>query len=229
MINQLDWDSNFFELQIAECVIDNQSVINVEKTYDLIYVFCNSDKDISLTGYSESYKENKIVYFKNDLVKNQFVSDTILSFSKTNFSREQLYELSFESGKYSRFKKDKKFSIRQFENLYKKWIDNSLDINFANDILVCVEENKIIGFISYKIKNNEASIGLVAVLPNHQGKGIGKKLLQVVENELIKNDIKVLNIPTQKENIEACSFYEKLGYKIKQSIIIKHFWRNDSI
>ena len=113
MINQLEWDSNFFELQIAECFIDNQSVINVEKTYDLIYVFCNSDKDVNLPGYSESYKENKIVYLKNDLVKNQFVSDNILSFSKTNFSREQLYELSFESGKYSRFKKDKKFSISE--------------------------------------------------------------------------------------------------------------------
>ena len=58
---------------------------------------------------------------------------------------------------------------------------------------------------------------------------LGKKLLQVVENELIKNDIKILNIPTQKENFEACSFYEKQGYKVKQSIIIKHFWRNDSI
>ena len=228
MINQLDWDSNFFELQIAECFIDNQSVINVEKTYDLIYVFCNSDKDINLPGYSESYTENKIVYIK-DLVKNQLDSENILSFSSKNFSREQLYELSFESGKYSRFNKDKKFSIQQFENLYKRWIDNSLDFGFSDDILVYVEEKKIIGFISYKIKKNEATIGLVAVLPNHQGKGIGKKLLQVVENELIKNDIKILNIPTQKENFEACSFYEKQGYKVKQSIIIKHFWRNDSI
>lgn len=228
MINQLDWDSKFFELQIAECFIDNQSVINVEKTYDLIYVFCNSDKDINLPGYSESYKENKIVYIK-DLDKNQLDCENILSFSSTNFSREQLYKLSFESGKYSRFKKDKKFSIQQFENLYKRWIDNSLDFGFSDDILVYVEEKKIIGFISYKIKNNEATIGLVAVLPNYQGKGIGKKLLQVVENELIKNDIKVLNIPTQKENLEACSFYEKRGYKVKQSIIIKHFWRNDSI
>lgn len=228
MINQLDWDSNFFELQIAECFIDNQSVINVEKTYDLIYVFSNSDKDINLPGYSESYKENKIVYIK-DLDKNQLDCENILSFSRTNFLREQLYELSFESGKYSRFKKDKKFSIQHFENLYKRWIDNSLDFGFSDDILVYVEEKKIIGFISYKIKNNEATIGLVAVLPNYQGKGIGKKLLQVVENELIKNDIKVLNIPTQKENLEACSFYEKRGYKVKQSIIIKHFWRNDSI
>ena len=228
MINQLDWDSKFFELQIAECFIDNQSVINVEKTYDLIYVFSNSDKDINLPGYSESYKENKIVYIK-DLDKNQLDCENILSFSSTNFSREQLYKLSFESGKYSRFKKDKKFSIQQFENLYKRWIDNSLDFGFSDDILVYVEEKKIIGFISYKIKNNEATIGLVAVLPNYQGKGIGKKLLQVVENELIKNDIKVLNIPTQKENLEACSFYEKRGYKVKQSIIIKHFWRNDSI
>jgi ribosomal protein S18 acetylase RimI-like enzyme len=229
MINKLDWDSTFFGLNIAEYFIDSQSILDIQDKYDLIYVLCDTDEDIILKGYSESYKENKIIYFKKLFNLNELDKKEVISFSKTNFSRDELYNLAFESGKYSRFKKDKKFSNQQFENLYIKWIDNSLDFHFADDILIYVEENKIVGFISYKIKNEEATIGLVAVLPNHQGKGIGKYLLQVIENELIKNDIKVLSIPTQKENKEACSFYEKSGYKIKESIIIKHFWRNDTI
>ena len=229
MINKLDWDSTFYGLEIAEYFIDTQSLLDIQYKYDLIYVLCETGKEIILKGYSESYKENKIIYFKKLFNLNELDKKEVISFSKTNFSRDELYNLAFESGKYSRFKKDKKFSNQQFENLYIKWIDNSLDFNFADDILIYVEENKIVGFISYKIKNEEATIGLVAVLPNHQGKGIGKKLLQVVENELIKNDIKALNIPTQKENKEACSFYEKLEYKIKESITIKHFWRNDTI
>ncbi len=229
MINKLDWDSTFYGLEIAEYFIDTQSLLDIQYKYDLIYVLCETGKEIILKGYSESYKENKIIYFKKLFNLNELDKKEVISFYKTNFSRDELYNLAFESGKYSRFKKDKKFSNQQFENLYIKWIDNSLDFNFADDILIYVEENKIVGFISYKIKNEEATIGLVAVLPNHQGKGIGKYLLQVVENELIKNDIKALNIPTQKENKEACSFYEKLESKIKASMTIKHFWRNDTI
>ena len=229
MIKKLDWDSLFFGKQIAEYVFDNQNVENLDVSYDLIYVLSKTECEIKFKGYHQTYKENKVIYFKNDLTYNDLNSENILSFSGTLFSREELYNLSLESGKYSRFKCDKNFTAEQFENLYKKWIDNSLDFNFAEDVLVYLVDDKIAGFVTYKINNEQGVIGLIAVLPNQQGKGIGKKLIQFVENKLIKSNIRILSISTQKENIEACSFYEKLGYEIKDSLIIKHFWRYDSI
>ena len=229
MIKKLDWDSNFFGLQIAEYLIDNQKIKSFEISYDLIYVLADTENNSNFKGYNQTYKETKVVYIKNELTYNEINAENLLSFSSTLFSRDELYNLSFESGKYSRYNCDKKFTKEQFENLYKKWIDNSLDLNFANDVLVYVEEKKILGFVTYKISNKEGSIGLIAVLPNQQGKGIGKKLIQFVENKLTESNIQILKISTQKENIEACSFYEKLGYEIKDSIIIKHFWRDDSI
>ena len=150
MINKLDWDSTFYGLEIAEYFIDTQSLLDIQYKYDLIYVLCETGKEIILKGYSESYKENKIIYFKKLFNLNELDKKEVISFSKTNFSRDELYNLAFESGKYSRFKKDKKFSNQQFENLYIKWIDNSLDFNFADDILIYVEENKIVGFIIKK-------------------------------------------------------------------------------
>ncbi len=229
MIKKLDWDSNFFELEVAEYVCDNQEVKITEANYDLIYVLSDTDNQIKFKGYHQTFIENKVVYFKNELIYNDLNLENFLSFSSTLFSREELYNLSFESGKFSRFNCDAKFTEEQFKNLYKKWIDNSIDLNFADDVLVYVVNNKIVGFVTYKIKNEEGIIGLIAVLPSQQGEGIGKKLIQIVENKLIKKDIRVLRIPTQKENIVACSFYEKLGYEIKDSIIIKHFWRDGSI
>ncbi len=229
MIKKLDWDSNFFGLQIAEYIFDNKKISDFDENYDLIYVLSNTECEIKFKEYHQTYKENKLIYFKNDFTYNHLNSDNILCFSGTFFSREELYKLSLESGKYSRFKCDKNFTEQQFENLYKKWIDNSLDLNFADDVLVYLVDDKIAGFVTYKISNEQGIIGLIAVLPSQQGKGIGKKLIQFVENKLIKRNIRILSISTQKENIEACSFYEKLGYEIKDSLIIKHFWRYDSI
>jgi dTDP-4-amino-4,6-dideoxy-D-galactose acyltransferase len=34
-----------------------------------------------------------------------------------------------------------------------------------------------------------------------------------------------LHIPTQLANKAACGFYTKLGYKIIEKLIIKHYWR----
>jgi dTDP-4-amino-4,6-dideoxy-D-galactose acyltransferase len=82
-----------------------------------------------------------------------------------------------------------------------------------------------LGFISYKIFGDYAIVGLIAVRPEHQGKGVGKKLLAAVENELSYKLIKELRIPTQLKNKQACGFYAKLGYKMIEQISIKHYWK----
>jgi dTDP-4-amino-4,6-dideoxy-D-galactose acyltransferase len=229
MIRKLDWDSSFFGLQIGEYLFDSQDIEILDTSYDLIYVLSKTECEIKIKGYNQTFKENKLFYFSNEFIYNDLKSDNIFCFSDNLFSREELYNLSFESGKYSRFKCDKKFTEEQFKNLYKKWIDNSLDSDFADDVLVYVVDNKIAGFVTYKIINNQGVVGLIGVLPNYQGNGIGKSLIKFLESKLIEINIRVLRIPTQKENIKACSFYERLGYEVKSSVIIKHFWKNDSI
>lgn len=230
MLKKLDWDSNFFGLQIAEykeSIQSNRS--NQDIPFDLIYVISNLDKRIKFEGFTKTFQENKLVYLKKNLIHQPIQTDKIRSFKDSNFDREELYGLAFESGKYSRFKRDNNFKEEQFKKLYKVWVDNSIDSNYATDVIIYVEENKIVGFVTFKISEDIGTIGLIAVLSNMQGKGVGKQLIKYVENRLIEKGIFKLSIPTQKDNIEACSFYEKLDYKIEDNIIIKHFWRNDSI
>jgi dTDP-4-amino-4,6-dideoxy-D-galactose acyltransferase len=133
--------------------------------------------------------------------------------------------LAFESGKFSRFKLDNNFKQHEFEALYKTWVDNSFSKEFADAILVCKEKNIILGFITYKIIEDNAIIGLLGVCDKHQGKGIGRALLVEVENELSNKQIKELRIPTQLQNKQACGFYTKLGYNIIEKTIVKHYWR----
>ncbi|MBP6456665.1 MAG: GNAT family N-acetyltransferase, partial [Chitinophagaceae bacterium] len=105
------------------------------------------------------------------------------------------------------------------------WIDNSISNIFADDLLVYLDQNEIIGFITYKTQNNTATIGLVAVSQNCQGKGIGSQLLKAVEHKLNNNSIKTLLIPTQQINEIACNFYKKQGYRIEETLFIKHYWK----
>lgn len=69
------------------------------------------------------------------------------------------------------------------------------------------EENNIVkGFISI-IDDN--FIGALFVDENYQGNGIGKKLLEYIEN---KNEI--LSLAVYKDNINSVNFYKNRGFKI---------------
>ena len=152
-------------------------------------------------------------------------SKAFFSAFNTNASKEQIYKLAFESGKFSRFKLDNNFQQNEFEALYKIWVDNSFSKEIADEILVYKEQSAILGFITYKIIENYAIIGLLGVCYEQQGKGIGRKLLEAVENVLSDKQIKELRIPTQLQNEQACGFYTKLGYNIIEETTIKHYWK----
>lgn len=222
-IKYLDWDSCFFNKKIGLLDLSNDYHFSeIQNDFDLIYVV--SDKDIAITDYKESYSENKIVFSKKIVQKNESTDETIFS-ELEDSPRKDIYELAFESGKFSRFKLDANFSQTEFENLYKKWVDNSFTKEFADAVLVYKEQNKVLGFVSYKVWDIHATIGLIGVCSSHQGRGIGRKLLASVENELVNRGVKELRIPTQLQNEGACAFYTKMGYEIIEKKCIKHFWR----
>ncbi len=222
-VNKLEWDSNFFKLEVGDLNLINSVLPNCDN-FDLIYVKTEKGEEIKIKNFEKTYTETKIVFrkFLNGL-KNS--CNAVFDISEIDYSIEELNQLAYESGKYSRFKLDRRIDSNKFFELYELWIINSLNKKFADDIFVYQEDSTIIGFVTYKVTNNYATIGLIAVSPNHQGKGIGKQLIDKVENELFKKNINELRIPTQEENIQACFFYEKLGYKKLEVININHYWK----
>lgn len=225
-IKFLDWDSRFFNKKIG--LIDIKEKIEISsylKGFDLLYVKQIEDVHFEIEGFKQNHTETRVVFSKF-ISKSCFpINNSIFSAFNTNENREQIYKLAFESGKFSRFKLDSNFKQHEFEALYKTWVDNSFSKEFADGILVCKEKHTILGFITYKIIENNAFIGLLGVCDKHQGKGIGRALLEKAENELRKKQIKELKIPTQVHNKQACKFYSKLGYNIDQKTIVKHYWK----
>lgn len=72
-----------------------------------------------------------------------------------------------------------------------------------------IEEGEIVGFSM--IDDEEATVSALFVQPSHQGKGIGKKLLQVAEEALFQQH-GVIWLETGKTT-RAVGFYRYLGWE----------------
>lgn len=103
----------------------------------------------------------------------------------------------------------------------KKIVDILIQKNSGKDIkekmqkrkMFCAIENeKIIGTID--LEGNK--IGGLYVHPDFTGRGIGKKLLEYIENYTRKEGIKKLMLYS---TLNAENFYKKYGYKLKKDEI----------
>ncbi len=225
-IKHLKWDSAFFNKVIGEINFDsrNQSLKELAK-FDLLYVKQKDDKCLEIDNFKQTFVETKVVFSKCISKNQKPINHFVFSAFDTVISMEQIYKLAFESGKFSRFKLDANFKKSEFEKLYKIWVDNSFNKKFADAILVYKDKDDILGFISYAVFEEVATIGLLAISPEHQGKGIGRKLLEAVESKLVDYSIVELRIPTQLHNEAACKFYSKMGYTIIEEKTLKHYWK----
>lgn len=224
MIAEKKWDSDFFNLKIGEVNFADCKDCSNFSDYDLLYIVSDEDFDIQIDSFTNSFSEQKVKFVKklSEIFK---TNKNIFSYSQTEDNIQDVYQLAFESGKYSRFLRDKNFGTEKFKELYKIWIDNSISKTFADDVFVYKTNEETAGLLTYKIADDEATVGLIAVSKQHQGKGIGSILLEHLETILFQKGIKNLMIPTQLENKQACNFYNKQGYSIFETIYIKHYWK----
>jgi len=87
-------------------------------------------------------------------------------------------------------------------------------LNNDSEFLVAVMDNKIVGMGALlKKDNSKAEIKRMRVLPEYQSKGIGKLILNKLENTAKKLGYKKLILDTTIEQIIAQKLYEKYGYK----------------
>lgn len=228
-ILEKEWDSAFFQIKIGEVYIDNpEKHYRIEESgFDLIVANCKKEFNLNLTGYENSYEGGLLLYEKNiETFSTKYDLTNIKKIGKKeSFNREELYEIAYESGKFSRFKADRNFNKFAFKKLYRKWVDKSLNSTIADELLVFEDRGSILGFISYKIQNGSCYIGLLGIKPDEQGKGIGGKLLTTVENKSYSQGVKKIKVKTQKINLPAINFYEAKNFREEEINFIKHYWK----
>ncbi|MEO7767482.1 MAG: GNAT family N-acetyltransferase [Ferruginibacter sp.] len=228
MIKNKAWDSAFFNLNVGEIYIqkaDEFSHINLDdlKKYDVVYVFTDEE----MTGnINVVLVDTKVTWKKGISNTNYKLANNIKSLNDgTDYSYDELLNLAYISGTYSRFKSDSHFNNGEFNKLYKMWLDSSLNKSIAFDTLVDIRDNNLAGFITIGFANQECSqIGLVAVAPNYQGMGIASSLISAAEFQSYEKGCKYLMVATQSENIAAMQLYKKAGFNIFSKKFIYHIW-----
>lgn len=98
--------------------------------------------------------------------------------------------------------------------------------------LICYDNDTPVGFASYGTTGQDVyKLHKLYVLPNQQGKGIGKFIVGHVEKEISSNDAVALDLNVNRHN-PAKTFYEKLGFVVirEEDIDIGNgYWMNDYV
>jgi ribosomal protein S18 acetylase RimI-like enzyme len=233
IIKKLNWDSDFFNIEIGSFTYEEdekfslQEIHNLIKdsSYDLIYIFKNL-KFFPPTFTPELNLVDTKVIFKKNITNLVIDTPKIEYYDKLNKPRlKEIYNLAYNSGFYSRFKLDERFKPSDFVKLYKKWVDNCIDSNTINDLLVYVEDNQLLGFVTVNYSKKKATIGLIAVNHAFRGKSIGSTLMKKVEYLAMLKGCFTVEVATQLENEEACAFYKKNNYQVSEMKNIYHIWK----
>jgi len=121
------------------------------------------------------------------------------------------------------------------EILSKEQLDYMLGLFYSEEALARQIENKeqlfylisdsksIIGFIGIEHNyKNEAitKIHKIYLLPETQGKGIGKKVFDEIQNMALENNSKGLLLNVNRFN-SALGFYKKIGFEVAETVDIE--------
>ena len=99
----------------------------------------------------------------------------------------------------------------------------SLEKQLQNNkiFLLVEEEHHFLGFASYEVNcdnSNKTKIHKLYVLPETQGKGIGRQLIDCIADIALKNGNPALYLTVNKNN-KAKDFYIKNGFEITSSAV----------
>jgi len=76
------------------------------------------------------------------------------------------------------------------------------------------KNTKLVGYISFKIKNRECKLDYLSVIKSFHGKGVGKKLMRFVENYAKKKNCRKIEFEVNNKNFRAIGLYNQLRYYV---------------
>lgn len=140
-------------------------------------------------------------------------------FTVRKFQEEDAQEVSELISNTLRTTNIKDYSLEYIENDIKKLSSsNIIERSKWTHFYVICNEGIIIGcgaIGSYWGKEDESSLFNIFVLPEYQGKGVGRKIIETLEQDEFFLRAKRVEVPA---SITACEFYKKMGYNYKNGI-----------
>ncbi|PBJ11066.1 GNAT family N-acetyltransferase [Flavobacterium sp. ACN6] len=105
-----------------------------------------------------------------------------------------------------------------FETIFNENISNP-----KNLYLIAENENEGLGFISFHTQNLLHHCGVVGEIQeffihqNYRGKGVGRLLINEIKNFADQNNLKSIEVTTNKKRVENVAIYENLGFTLSHN------------
>ncbi|RGE47997.1 hypothetical protein MHD_05830 [Mannheimia granulomatis] len=199
MITIDQWLSDFFDREIVQVKVKAEDLAQIEELQKQGFVWVEGEIEFEL---------NLGEYAK-------FPEKTTACQIATPQDIEALQLLFGSAFPNSRFRPPY-FSIEENQRLYQEWVTNAVKGSFDDLCLVKRnEEGEIQGGVTLRLKQNQATIGLLAVAPKFQRQGIACELLNAAILWASKNSAELLKISTQTSNLKAIRLYQRLGAEVK--------------
>jgi len=124
---------------------------------------------------------------------------------------------------YSVYMDDSINPFMSFEKISKQEFQTCFDLIAKRDEFVFYEESGVkVGVFSLTYgqwrKQHVATIGSLAIFPEHQGKGIAYRMIEMVFEHLRALDIKRFELIVESDNPKAIHLYKKLGFEIEGTL-----------
>lgn len=227
-ITQLKWDTDFFGYKVGKISLNDNDLdenLLLSNDFKLIYLFSNEPLSEALVKKHNLFLSDEkidLITSVSNLTFNNFENENLVELTLLD---DNLLDLTFQSGHFSRFKIDSNFKNNEFERLYTAWIEQSITHKNADKVIGFLLNNKVVGFITFVLKNNMFDIGLIAVNEQYRSLKIGKQLLAYVFNYSVSKNVDFVTVTTQNNNQGALNFYLKNSFSINQTTYIYHLWK----
>jgi len=135
--------------------------------------------------------------------------------------RQSVVKVARGSFAYSRFHLDPQISDSVSNEIKAKWVDNFFSGKRADEMVVALVDGKVAAFLTLLHGGeDELTIDLIAVDEKQRRKGIASDMILYAESQSTRRRIIV---GTQLANIPSGRFYEKLGFRLRESYYVFHY------
>lgn len=230
-INFLKWDTDYFGNVSGKITLLEKIEKNFHDKFNLLsseYEFItiqniknNSFNNFILGQCKQIFLADINIQFSKNIKKNVSTDSTMKIFNGKYDPK--IVDIAKNSFKYSRFFNDPYLKADKAKNIYVNWVLTAFEDK--NRKFICYRrDNKILGFLLFRLDDDNAIIELIAVDSSIAGQGVGKGMIDFLEEQAVNNNCRTITVGTQVDNISAQNFYFKQGFKMQSCNSIYHWW-----
>jgi diamine N-acetyltransferase len=94
-------------------------------------------------------------------------------------------------------------------------------LNRGYRYVLVMRGNEAVGYIAYRFEDPDRAVMIskLYLLPSLHGKGIGRKMLQYVQDDALRMGARAISLFVNKNNVKAIAAYERSGFKKAQAVV----------